>query len=190
MHRRTFLSGAVSVGAITAASGAMAAQSVDLAEVDPNEPRQVTLMTDLSPYEIHVDPSQFALFWTLPERQAIRYAIGVARPSLYEAGVFFVGGKRKWPSWTPTPAMIRREPNVYSRWAGGMPGGPSNPLGARALYLHTPSRGDTYLRIHGTNQPHTIGTRVSNGCARLVNRHVVDLYDRVPMNTRVVLYPA
>jgi lipoprotein-anchoring transpeptidase ErfK/SrfK len=71
-----------------------------------------------------------------------------------------------------------------------MPGGVENPLGARALYLYTPERGDTYLRIHGTNAPRTIGTAVSNGCARLVNDQIIDLYDKVPTGTRVFLYPA
>ncbi|HHL21874.1 MAG TPA: L,D-transpeptidase, partial [Aliiroseovarius sp.] len=74
------------------------------------------------------------------------------------------------------------------QWADGMPGGPNNPLGARALYLYNARGHDTYLRIHGTNLPRTIGTRVSNGCARLINPHIEELYERVPVGTRVVLY--
>ena len=85
--------------------------------------------------------------------------------------------------------MIDREPEKYAKYKDGMPGGIDNPLGARALYLFTPERGDTFLRIHGTNDPDTLGRRVSNGCARLVNSQIIELYDQVPMDTRVVLYP-
>jgi lipoprotein-anchoring transpeptidase ErfK/SrfK len=85
--------------------------------------------------------------------------------------------------------MIERDPRSYAQFADGMPGGLDNPLGARGLYLFQPGRGDTFLRIHGTNDPRTIGRRVSNGCARLINSHMIDLYDRVPMDTRVILYP-
>ena len=84
--------------------------------------------------------------------------------------------------------MIRRNPDAYARYANGMPGGEENPLGARALYLFDGSGHDTYLRIHGTNKPRTIGSAVSNGCARLTNEHIIDLYDRVPVGTPVILY--
>ena len=97
--------------------------------------------------------------------------------------------KRKWPPWTPTPGMIEREPEKYARYADGMPGGPKNPLGARALYLFDQGGWDTYLRIHGTDDPSTIGQRVSNGCARLTNDQIVEFYDLVPIGTRVVLQP-
>lgn len=89
----------------------------------------------------------------------------------------------------PTNAMIRRNPEQYARFADGMPGGPNNPLGARALYLYDDDGHDTYLRIHGTNAPSTIGSAVSNGCARLTNEHVIDLYPRVDVGARVHLYP-
>jgi lipoprotein-anchoring transpeptidase ErfK/SrfK len=141
------------------------------------------------PGELHVDPDSFSLFWTLPGDQAILYACGIGRAGLYEPGEFFVGAKKEWPAWTPTPDMIDRQPELYAQWADGMPGGPDNPLGARALYLFTPERGDTFLRIHGTNAPDTIGTAVSNGCARLVNDQIIDLYERVPLQARVVLHP-
>jgi len=126
---------------------------------------------------------------TLPRGRAIRYTVGVGRTDLYEAGTFYVGAKKEWPSWTPTPGMIARQPEQYAKFANGMPGGVNNPLGARALYLFTPERGDTFLRIHGTSDPRTISAAVSNGCARLVNQHVIELYNRVPMGTRVVLNP-
>jgi lipoprotein-anchoring transpeptidase ErfK/SrfK len=149
----------------------------------------VPIADSFMPYEIHVNPDEFALYWTLPGNKALRYVVGIGRPGLYEAGEFYVGAKKEWPSWTPTPGMLRREPELYSKWTDGMPGGLNNPLGARALYLFTPERGDTFLRIHGTDDPSTLARRVSNGCARLINDQMIDLYDRVPMDTRVVLYP-
>ena len=152
-------------------------------------PREVRIRNQFGPYEIHVDPGSFALYWTLPKNKAIRYSVGIGRPGLYESGEFFVGAKKVWPSWTPTQDMIERQPELYKKYEDGMPGGPTNPLGARALYLFQPGRGDTFLRIHGTHLPNTIGRRVSNGCARLVNDHVIDLYNRVPLETKVFLYP-
>ena len=151
-------------------------------------PREVRLREEFAPYEIHVDPNQFALYWTQPDRKAIRYAVGVGRDNLYHSGEFYVGAKKEWPSWTPTQEMIKRNAK-YAQWEDGMPGGINNPLGARALYLFTPGRGDSMLRIHGTNDPRTIGRAVSNGCARLTNEHITQFYELVPMNTRVVLYP-
>nr|WP_242601372.1 L,D-transpeptidase [Pseudaestuariivita atlantica] len=152
-------------------------------------PRIVPIRASFAPYELHVDPGQFALYWTLPGQTAIRYVVRVGRGDLYEAGEFTIGAKKEWPSWTPTPEMIEREPEKYKQYEDGMPGGPENPLGARALYLFQPGRGDTFLRIHGTPQPWTMGRAVSNGCVGLVNAHIEHLYNRVPMGTRVVLYP-
>jgi lipoprotein-anchoring transpeptidase ErfK/SrfK len=169
------------------------AQAVDKPEgwVLPEEylPVIVRLSNDFAPGEIHVDPANFSLYLTLPDRKAIRYKVGIGRGDLYEGGDFFIGAKKEWPSWTPTKEMIARNPDNYAKWADGMPGGPGNPLGARALYLFTPEKGDTFLRIHGTTEPWTIGTAVSNGCVRLVNEHVMNLYDQVPIGARAVLYP-
>lgn len=149
-------------------------------------------MTNLPPSvaagAIHVFPNEFRLFLTLPDNQALRYTVGVGKPGLYQAGKFTVRAKREWPSWKPTKAMIKRNPDAYTQYAGGMPGGKENPLGARALYLFDDKGRDTYLRIHGTNKPRTIGTAVSNGCARLTNDDITDLYDRVPIGTTVYLY--
>lgn len=154
------------------------------------QPQLVAIPAGYAPGEIHVDPNTFSLYWTLPDSTAIRYSVGIARAGLYEPGTYTVGAKKEWPSWTPTPDMVEREPDVYGPYADeGMPGGPDNPLGARALYLFTPERGDTFMRIHGTNAPSTIATAVSNGCVRLINEHVIDLYERVPMESKVVLYP-
>ncbi|CUH98362.1 L,D-transpeptidase [Leisingera aquaemixtae] len=189
MQRRDFIAGA---GALTVLGSRGSAHTTKLPVYNmPEEflPRQVRIRNSFAPYEVHVDPGQFALYWTLPEGRAIRYSVGIGRPGLYEAGEFYIGAKKEWPSWTPTPDMIRREPHRYAKFADGMPGGLGNPLGSRALYLFQPGRGDTFLRIHGTNEPDTIGRRVSNGCARLVNDQMIDLYGRVPMDTRVVLHP-
>lgn len=195
MKRRDFVGAGLAMGAVITAGPTLAhTQGWDarIPEYDLPEdylPREVRLEADWEPHEIHVDPAKFALFWTLPERKAIRYTVGIGRPGLYEAGEFFVGAKREWPSWRPTPAMISREPHRYKQFANGVADGLNNPLGARALYLFQPGRGDTYLRIHGTNDASTIAQRVSNGCARLVNDQLIDLYNRVPMDTRVVLHP-
>lgn len=197
MKRREFIATGAATTIVAAAGGrgmADPGQGYDALIPDyglPEEflPREVRIRNDFGPYEIHVDPGQFALYWTLPKKQAIRYTVGIGRTGLYEAGEFYVGAKKEWPGWTPTPEMIEREPHLYEQYADGMPGGIRNPLGARALYLFQPGRGDTFLRIHGTNDPKTIARRVSNGCARLVNDQVIDLYNRVPMQTRVVLYP-
>lgn len=151
-------------------------------------PRMVSMEEFVPPGELHVVPDEFALYWTMPGNRAVRYSVGIGRPGLYEPGEFFVGAKKEWPSWTPTPEMVEREPEKYAQYEDGMPGGQDNPLGARALYLFTPERGDTFLRIHGTNQPETIGRAVSNGCARLVNDQIIELYERVPLKARVALH--
>ncbi len=137
---------------------------------------------------IHVFPDEFRLYLTLPGSQALRYTVGVGRPGLYHAGQFNLGAKRKWPSWRPTADMIARDPDAYAQHADGMPGGLDNPLGARALYLYDEQGRDTYLRVHGTNKPRTIGTAVSNGCARLTNDDITNLYDRVGIGTTVILH--
>ena len=189
LNRRCLLSGIAALSLGGPPAWATEDASETKAEASPLAPTVVPIQDGIPAGQIHVDPNRFALYWTLPDGQAIRYAVGVGRPGLYEAGAFTVGSKRKWPSWTPTPAMIRRNPKAYARHAGGMPGGPDNPLGARALYLFTAEGHDSHLRIHGTNAPETIGSAVSNGCARLVNDHVIDLYERVPVGTQVFLYP-
>jgi lipoprotein-anchoring transpeptidase ErfK/SrfK len=96
--------------------------------------------------------------------------------------------KREWPRWTPTKNMIGREPDKYARWARGMEGGSQNPLGARALYLFKDGK-DTLYRIHGTNEPWSIGQAMSSGCIRMMNQDVIDLYRRVPAGAKVVVLP-
>ncbi|MGR3501661.1 L,D-transpeptidase [Pseudaestuariivita sp.] len=182
LNRRTFISTLAASAAAPMVAGAYTVP-------DAHMPIIVPIKGEFAPGEIHVDPGQFSLYWTMPGNRALRYAVRVGRGDLYEAGEFTIGAKKEWPSWTPTPDMIEREPEKYKQYEDGMPGGPDNPLGARALYLFVPGRGDTFLRIHGTPQPWTIGSAVSNGCVGLVNQHIEHLYNRVPKGTRVVLYP-
>jgi len=192
VRRREFMASAGAGFVCLAASPADAALPPVLPDYNMPEdmlPREVRIKNEFAPYEVHVDPGQYALYWTLPDQKAIRYAVGIGRTDLYEAGEFYVGARKEWPSWTPTPGMLEREPEKYMKYKDGMPGGLENPLGSRGLYLFQPGKGDTFLRIHGTNDPETIGKRVSNGCARLINDQMIELYDRVPMDTRVVLYP-
>lgn len=194
LSRRSLL--ATGAAALSLGSARAFAQAVPLAEtgletLPPSlQARLVQLRAAMAPGEIHVDPNAFGLYFTLPEGRAIRYACGVGAPGLYEPGTYTVGDKKEWPSWKPTPDMVEREPELYGPFAeDGMPGGPGNPLGARALYLFQPGRGDTFLRIHGTDAPQTIGAAVSNGCARLINAEIVDLYGRVALGAPVYLYP-
>jgi lipoprotein-anchoring transpeptidase ErfK/SrfK len=120
------------------------------------------------------------LYFVLGDGKAVRYGIGVGREGSAWSGVSTVSAKREWPDWTPTPEIIKRIPNLPRHVAGG----PDNPLGARALYL-----GNTLYRIHGTNQPSTIGQFVSSGCIRLTNEDIEDLYRRVRVGTHVVVLP-
>ncbi|SMX49710.1 L,D-transpeptidase [Maliponia aquimaris] len=185
LNRRKFLS--TSVACIAAPSG-LFAHSVQLPDRFLPQPVD-TGQKDWLPGDVHVVPDDFFLYFMLDEGAAIRYGVGVGRKGLYQPGEFTVARKAKWPWWRPTDAMIRREPHKYARYRGGMKGGPNNPLGARALYLYNDEGQDTYLRIHGTNAPGTIGSAVSNGCARLTNEHIKDLYERVDVGARVYLHP-
>ncbi|MER8480700.1 MULTISPECIES: L,D-transpeptidase [unclassified Mesorhizobium] len=134
---------------------------------------------------IVVDTSQRFLYAVETDGWATRYGVGVGEQGLSFKGTATVGRKADWPSWTPTASMMKRKPRLV-KYAGGVPGGPNNPLGARALYLYRDGR-DTHFRIHGTNEPWTIGTAVSNGCIRMIDDDVIDLYDRTPLGTTVVV---
>ena len=133
-----------------------------------------------------VDPRRRFIYLVESPGIARRYGVGVGRAGLAFRGSATIQRKAKWPRWTPTRNMIRREPRKYARFAKGVPGGRGNPLGARALYLYRNGR-DTMYRIHGTTQPRSIGRAVSNGCIRMLNSHVMDLYNRVPVGARVVV---
>lgn len=135
---------------------------------------------------IVVDTPARRLYYVLGGGRAVRYAVGVGRQGLALKGNAYVGRKAEWPSWTPTPNMIRRDPERNRKYAGGMPGGPNNPLGARALYLYRGGK-DTMFRLHGTNQPQSIGQAMSSGCIRMMNHDVIDLYNRAKVGTKVVV---
>ncbi len=186
--RREFLLAAGAASA-TLAFPALAQAPADWVMPEAWTPAIVRISSDTEPGRIHVVPQTFSLYLTLGDRRAIRYFVGIGRGGLYEAGTFHLGAKKEWPTWRPTDEMIARNPAAYAKYADVMPGGPGNPLGSRALYLFTPQKGDTFLRIHGTTDPWTIGTAVSNGCVRLVNSHVEDLYTRVAIGAPIVLHP-
>jgi hypothetical protein len=187
LKRREFCTAALALGLVSARP-ATAHPAAEFELPLEFEPTLIDVGFEFQAGEIHVFPNLFNLFWMIGDGLAVRYTVGVGRPGLYHDGRFTVGDKREWPKWRPTDAMIARDPDAYAKYAEGMPGGIDNPLGARALYLFDEAGHDTYLRIHGTNDPRTIGTAVSNGCARLTNDHIVDLYDQVPTGTSVNLY--
>ncbi len=138
------------------------------------------------PGTIVIDRRNHFLYLQLTPRIARRYGVGVGKAGLAFRGSATIGRMAKWPSWRPTKNMIRREPRKYAKYANGVPGGPGNPLGSRALYLYRENR-DTLYRIHGTTQPSSIGRSVSNGCIRMINAHVEDLYSRVSIGAKVVV---
>ncbi|MDX8434323.1 L,D-transpeptidase [Mesorhizobium sp. M4B.F.Ca.ET.215.01.1.1] len=135
---------------------------------------------------IVIDTSARRLYLVESSSTARRYAIAVGREGLQFKGTVAVGDKQEWPRWIPTLDMQKREPKHYGQYKDGMPGGGENPLGARAIYLYDGKK-DTHLRIHGTIAPQSIGTSASNGCFRMINEHVMDLYSRVKVGTKVVI---
>jgi lipoprotein-anchoring transpeptidase ErfK/SrfK len=147
----------------------------------PHLQRQVvSYATSVAAGTIVIDTAQTYLYYVLGDGKAIRYGIGVGRDGFTWSGPQTVTRMAEWPDWTPPQEMIARQPYL-TRW---MAGGEGNPLGARAIYL-----GSTVYRIHGTNAPETIGTRVSSGCFRLTNADVADLYGRVTVGTKVIVLP-
>lgn len=155
-------------------------------KLDPKYEPQDVQFSGYGSGMIVVDPRNYFLYLTQPFGRARRYGVGVGKAGLAFKGSATIARKAEWPSWRPTDNMIKREPKKYLKYANGLAGGPNNPLGARALYLYRGNR-DTYYRIHGTNQPSSIGRSVSAGCIRMINAHVEDLYDRVPLGTKVVV---
>jgi lipoprotein-anchoring transpeptidase ErfK/SrfK len=184
LNRRRFLS---------ATAAALAAPAIARAAPEPFvleerfRPTLVQVRPEFDAGTILVVPQQHYLYWVGERRRAIRYGVGVGKAGLEFKGVATIDHKAEWPSWRPTDEMIERDPASYARYADGVPGGPTNPLGARALYLYQ-NGVDTYFRIHGTTAPESIGRSVSNGCIRMLNAHVIDLYERVPLGTKVYVY--
>lgn len=161
--------------------------AVDLATIDPRFWRQrVIYYTSYPPGTLVVDTQERFLYLIGENGSALRYGIGVGKEGLAFEGEGVVQRKRRWPNWTPTVAMMAREPERYGHLGQGMPPGPDNPLGARALYLYKNGQ-DTLFRIHGSHESWSIGHAISSGCIRLLNQDIIDLYDRVPVGSRVVV---
>jgi len=161
--------------------------AVDIRLINPEMLRtQVDYHTPQPVGTIVIDTAARHLYLIEENGKALRYGIGVGKEGLAFTGNAIIGRKAEWPYWIPTPTMIEREPERYGPYAKGLPGGLSNPLGARAMYLYKNNE-DTLFRIHGTTEPETIGHAVSSGCIRLINQDVMDLFNRVPTGSRVVV---
>ena len=164
-------------GYVGVVSAAYPAQPGAVAGMDPRFlRREVDFHGKEAPGTIVVDTPDFFLYLVEPDGKAIRYGIGVGRPGFTWAGTHKVTAKKEWPDWVPPPEMLERQPYLPHY----MSGGPDNPLGARALYI-----GSTMYRIHGSNEPWTIGHQVSSGCIRMRNEDVIDLYNRVKVGATV-----
>ena len=144
-------------------------------------PREIVdYPTKHKPGTIIINSTERRLYFVMPDGKAMRYGVGVGRPGFDWAGSQSITRKAEWPGWTPPSQMLKRRPDL-PRY---MPGGIENPLGARAMYL-----GSSLYRIHGSNEPETIGQAVSSGCIRMMNQDVIDLYRRVPKGAKVVVLP-
>jgi lipoprotein-anchoring transpeptidase ErfK/SrfK len=200
ISRRSLLLGALGTTAVASSAKAESAMSafMDSIGLDPATasrqgfridrqwmPQTVSYSGRERAGTIVIDVANKYLYHVEEGGTARRYGIGVGRDGFRWSGAAVVGRKAEWPTWTPPAAMIRRQPELRE-WAGGMPGGEENPLGARALYLYRGGR-DTLYRIHGTNAPWTIGQAMSSGCIRMVNAHVEELYERVRVGSRVIV---
>lgn len=165
---------------------------VPLAQVNPNYLRRVvSYPSNEPPGTIIIDPQNHYLYLVQGGGSAIRYGVGVGRQGFGWSGVANIRTKQAWPDWYPPKEMIQRQPELRRQLSQlrsgiGVAGGPGNPLGARALYLWQGNK-DTLYRIHGTNEPHTIGQSVSSGCIRMLNQDVIDLYQRTPVGAKVVV---
>jgi lipoprotein-anchoring transpeptidase ErfK/SrfK len=152
--------------------------------VDGYQKTEVAYTGDESPGSIVVDTFARKLYFIEEGGMATRYGIAVGREGLSFRGTGVIGRMEKWPSWTPTSNMVRTRPDLYKEYAGGMAGGPDNPLGSRAMYLYRNGR-DTYFRIHGTVDNNSIGHATSAGCIRLFNQDAIELFERVKMGAKV-----
>jgi lipoprotein-anchoring transpeptidase ErfK/SrfK len=192
MNRRQLILGLVSAAlippnlALQARAEAYPISRADIQKVPKKYRRKaVRFSAGFEPGTVVIDTRQKFLYLVQPGGRAIRYGIGVGRQGFSWSGTAVVRRKAKWPTWTPPASMVERD-EFAAEWAGGMPGGPRNPLGARALYLFQGDV-DTLYRIHGTFVPSSVGKAVSSGCIRMINADVADLYERVPIGTRVVV---
>ena len=185
ISRRSLIGGAA-FAAFTTPSILRAHTEAPFVLAEEFQPREVRIREQHAPGQIIVIPRSYYLYHVFDTERAIRYGVGVGKAGLEFKGTAVIERKAKWPSWRPTNNMIQRDPGRYAKFADGVPGGPGNPLGARALYLYKNGR-DTYFRIHGTTEPSSIGRSVSNGCIRMLNDHVTQLYDQVPVGTPVTV---
>ena len=152
-------------------------------------PQAVNIDSKYGVGQLLVLPRAPFLYFVTDSGRARRYGVGVGKAGLEFTGTATIDVKKQWPTWRPTNEMIERDPRAYAKFVDNdyvQPGGPGNPLGARALYLFQNGR-DTFFRIHGTTEPQSIGRSVSNGCIRMINDHVIDLYERVPVGTVVTV---
>ncbi len=164
-------------------------EQIDLEDIPERFHRQDVNWEGLdAPGTIVIDPSQRFLFLIGAEGTAMRYGVGVGKAGFAWHGDATIGMKRRWPRWLPPEEMVYRDAKA-KEWVNGMPGGPENPLGARALYLNA-NGVDTLYRIHGTNDPKSIGKAMSSGCIRMLNEDVADLFERVPVGTKVIVLQA
>ncbi len=171
---------------LATADNGFAVPAVPVEQVpEPYRRQVVTYTTDQAPGTIIINPAQRVLYFVTGNNQAIRYGIAVGRDGFEWSGEALITERRPWPTWTPPPEMIERKPEL-AKFEDGQPGGPTNPLGARALYLTT-NGVDYGYRIHGTPEWDSIGSNASSGCIRMINQDVIDLYNRVPPNAKVIV---
>ncbi|WP_332696201.1 L,D-transpeptidase [Bosea sp. (in: a-proteobacteria)] len=157
--------------------GRVSTEEVTITE-GPYARQAVFFRSNEAPGTVVIHSAERFLYVVQPNNRALRYGIGVGREGFQWSGLVQVSRKAEWPDWRPPPDMLQRQPYLPRFMAGG----PGNPMGARALYL-----GSTVFRVHGTNQPETIGQSISSGCFRLANGDIIDLYSRVPLGTKVVV---
>jgi lipoprotein-anchoring transpeptidase ErfK/SrfK len=194
MRRIALLGAGVLAGLFVASTGALASPDVSIfsipggASISEEEPAAAPIPREFvdyhgpyAPGSIVISTGERRLYFVLPDHQAIKYAVGVGRPGFEWAGVSHVASKREWPDWTPPAEMLKRRPDLPRHMEGGI----DNPLGARAMYV-----AGTIYRIHGSNEPDTIGQAVSSGCIRMTNEDVEDLYDRAKVGATVVVLRA
>lgn len=162
--------------------------AMDISKVKPKYFRQVVNYdTDEEPGTIVVDPANYFVYRVEGGGKATRYGANVGRQGFLWSGNAYVGRKAEWPTWTPPKEMIQREPRA-AKYAGGMPGGPDNPLGARTLYLYQDGVYTLYT-IYASRYPETIGTNLTSGCTGLMTQDMIHLYDRTPVDTKVIVLP-
>jgi lipoprotein-anchoring transpeptidase ErfK/SrfK len=194
LSRRSLIVASLATGTTwsLAGCGGIPTQTASVAAAYQRE--DVQYATREPPGTIVVDPQEHHLYLVQQQGRALRYEVGVGAAGFGWSGVATVRNKQEWPDWYPTDEFLVRRPEVKPAMSElqsgvGMVAGPNNPLGARALYLWQGNK-DTLYRIHGTNEPWTIGKNVSSGCIRMTNEDIVDLYDRTPIGTKVVVLPS